>query len=49
MVQAGSNEVIERSLRAIIRGFRGLGLLVDGVGGSTGGIFLCPFSGREGY
>ena len=32
IVQAGSDEIAERSLEAIQRDFRGLGRLVDGVG-----------------
>uniref|UniRef100_A0A8B9UU32 Reverse transcriptase domain-containing protein n=1 Tax=Anas zonorhyncha TaxID=75864 RepID=A0A8B9UU32_9AVES len=48
IIQAGSDDTEERSLKTIKRDFRGLGRLVDGAGGSTGGVFVHPYGGREG-
>jgi len=45
VLQAGSDEVTERSLRAIKRNFRWLGQFVDREEVQL--VFLCPFSGRE--
>lgn len=46
--QVGTNEVKRRSLRTIRRDFRATGQLVQGAG-SSGGVFLDPFSSRENY
>lgn len=47
IIQAGRNEIAERSLRVIKKGLQGIGVVTRWSG--CGGVFFNPFSGGEGY